>query len=150
MCVKIQLTRPIHSSYLNRGRYPAPEHGVQADKSFARIRMNINSYTDRIIAILKKTPVDSHHSIWDTFCNDDGIKNNNLNNSHIALLDTVYMDDIQKLKQEDIINLWKCTEDGCIHDCSYLDDPPEYEGDIISDIKNEVIQLIVCDIQFLN
>jgi len=57
--------------------------------------MNINSYTDRIITILKKTPVDSHHSIWDTFCNDNGIKNNNLNNSHIALFDTVYMDDIQ-------------------------------------------------------
>lgn len=42
--------------------------------------------------------MDSHHSIWDTFCKDDGIKNNNLNNSYIALLDTFYMDDIQKLK----------------------------------------------------
>lgn len=102
------------------------------------------------ITILKKTPTDSHHSIWETFCNDDEIDNSNFNESHIEILDAVFEDDIQKLKQEDIINLWKCTEDGVIQECSYLDDPPKYNGNIILDIKNEVFELILLDIRFLN
>lgn len=109
--------------------------------------MNLNQYTDRIILILKQIPTDRYDSIWEACCNDDEIGNNKLNKTNIELLDMVFKDDIQKLKQENIINLWKCTDDGDVHECSYLGDPPEYEGDILFDIKNEIIQLIMLDIR---
>jgi len=109
--------------------------------------MNLNQYTDKIINILKKTPVDKHHAIWDIFINDIEIKkNSDLNKAHLKLLDTVFLTDIQKMKQKDIIDLWEYTEDCDIHNSLYIHETPEYDGNIVSDIKNEMIQLIVCDI----
>jgi len=109
--------------------------------------MNLNQYTDKIIKILKETPIDKHHTIWEIFINDKEIKKyRNLSKTHLKLLDTVFLADIQKMKQKDIIDLWMYTEDCYNHNSLYIHDTPEYEGDIVSDIKNEMIQLIVCDI----
>lgn len=110
--------------------------------------MNINQYTDRIIKLLKKTPVDHHHTIWEMFINDKKIKEGNFAKVHIELINTVFMADIEKMKQEEILDLWRHTENCYIHGTSlpFMAEPPEYEGDIIQDIKNEMIELILCDI----
>jgi len=112
--------------------------------------MNLNQYTDRIISILKKTSNDSTNSIWETLCKNYKICNNSFNKSSTETLDSVFNNDIHKLKQEDIIDIWECTDDGDVHICSYLGDPPEYEGDIILDIKNEIFSLITIDIEAFN
>ena len=108
--------------------------------------MNANEYTDKIVEILKKTLVDNSLTIWDVFCDDKDFRKCNFGDSHIELVNSVYLIDIQKMNQEDVIELWKSTEDGCIHEISYFGDTPEYDGDMISDIRDEILPLIALDI----
>ena len=56
------------------------------------------------------------------------------------------------MKKEAVTDLWKHTENFYIHESSspFMEETSRYEGDIILDIKNELIQLIVLDIQVLS
>jgi hypothetical protein len=114
--------------------------------------MNLNQYTDKIIKILKETPADNQYTIWEVFVNDKEIRNGGVfSEDNIELMDAVFLTDIRKIKKKGAIDLWKHTENCYIHEVSapFMEDPPEYEGDIILDIKNELIQLMVLDIQEL-
>ena len=108
--------------------------------------MNVNEYTDKIVEILKRTLVDNSLTIWDVFCDDKDFRKCNFSDSRIELINSVYLIDIQKMNQEDVIKLWKSTEDGFIHETSYFGDTPEYDGDMISDIRDEILPLIALDI----
>jgi 6-phosphogluconolactonase/glucosamine-6-phosphate isomerase/deaminase len=113
--------------------------------------MNINQYTDKIIKTLKETPADDHNTIWEVFLNDERvIKNRNFTKDNIQLLDTVFLSDIKTMKKEDIIHLWRYTDECDIHESLYTDVVPEYKGNIILDIKNEIVNLILCDIWLLH
>ena len=115
--------------------------------------MNLNQYTDKIIKILKETPANNQHTIWDVFVNDKEIRNRrNFSKINIELLDRVFLTDLKKMKKEGVTDLWKHTENCYIHESSspFMEETPRYEGDFILDIKNELIQLIVLDIQVLS
>ncbi len=116
-------------------------------------KMNLNQYTDKIIKILKETPANNQHTIWDVFVNDKEIINRrNFSKINIELLDRVFLTDLKKMKKEGVTDLWKHTENCYIHESSspFMEETSKYEGDIILDIKNELIQLIVLDIQVLS
>jgi hypothetical protein len=114
--------------------------------------VNLNQYTDKIIKILKETVADGQNTIWEIFISDQEIKNTGmLSKAHIELLDTIFMSSIKKMKQEDVIELWKYTDDCYIHESSHvITGISEYDGNITSDIKNELIELLLCDIRMLH
>ena len=114
--------------------------------------MNLNQYTDKIIKILQKTPANNQHTVWEVFTNDKEIRNKRkFSKINIELLDKVFLTDLKKMKKEGVIDLWKHTENCCIDQLStpFMEETSRYEGDIILDIKDELIQLIVLDIQML-
>ena len=110
--------------------------------------MNLNQYTDKIIKILKETVADGQNTVWEIFISDQEIKNTGmLSKAHIELLDPIFMSSIKKMKQEDVIELWKYTDDCYFHDLSnFTTGISEYDGNITSDIKSELIDLLLCDI----
>jgi hypothetical protein len=116
-------------------------------------KMNLNQYTDNIIKILKETPANNQHTIWKVFINDKEIRNRrNFSQINIDLLDRVFLTDLKKIKKEGVTDLWKHTENCYIHESSspFMEETSRYEGDIILDIKNELMQLIVLDMQVLS
>ncbi len=129
---------------------------VSSDRLYNMIQgeyeMNLNQYTDKIIKILKETPANNQHTIWEVFVNDKEIRNGIVfSKTNIELLDKVFLADIKKMKKEDATDLWKHTENCYIHELStpFMEETSRYEGNVILDIKNELILLIVCDIQEL-
>lgn len=113
----------------------------------------LNHYADKIIKILKKTSATNQQTIWEVFINDSEIRGSGeFSKINIKLLDKVFLTDIKKMKKEAVVNLWENTEDGYIHvgaSSPFMEESLAYEGDIILDIKNELIELIVLDIQEL-
>ncbi len=115
--------------------------------------MNLNQYTDKIIKILKETPANNQHTIWEVFVNNKEIRSiRKFSKINIELLDKVFLTDLKKMKKESVVDLWKHTENCYIHELSspFMEETSRYEGDIILDIKNELIQLIIMDIQGLD
>lgn len=111
--------------------------------------MSINNHTTLIVKLLKKTQVDDDKTIWDVFGQDKEFRNYNFNKQHLELFDTVYLDSIKKMKQTDIIALWSGTEDAYLHSISRpFQEPPPYEGDMIADIRDEIMPLISLDLDF--
>ena len=109
----------------------------------------MKQYADKIVRTLKEAPANDHQSIWDVFVNDKEIRLGcGLSEINMKLFDEVFQNDINGMTKERVVDLWESTGDCYIFEESspFRDENSVYDGDIVVDIKEELIPLIILDI----
>ena len=111
--------------------------------------MTINQYTTIIVKLLKETKMQegsSQLTIWDACVNHQKLNGTKFDENHIQLINSVFLENINSLKDEDVVEIWSSTDFAGYYESGFFDEAPKYDGDMISDISEEIIPLVHIDI----
>ena len=115
--------------------------------------MTLNEYTTIIVKLIKETKNSeggNHSTIWDACVNNQKLNGTKFDEHHIQLFNTVFLENINSLKEEDIVEIWESTDFGGQYKSGFFGESPKYDGDMVSDIGEEVIPLVNLDIEYLS
>ena len=115
--------------------------------------MTLNEYTTILVKLLKETKTPEgikHPTVWDACSNNQKLNGTKFDECHIQLFNTVFHENINSLTDEEVVEIWKSTDFGGYYESGFFGDAPKYDGNMISDIREEVIPLINLDIEFFS